>query len=59
MFHLHGIAVGLITAVPYGLLADTYGQKPFIVLSAFGSVIVSAAARIICKSKITLSTFVY
>lgn len=51
MFDLQGIAVGLITAVPYALLADIYGQKPFIVLNAFGLTITSAAVRIICKSK--------
>lgn len=58
MFDLQGFAVGLITAVPYALLADIYGQKPFIVLNAFGLSIMSAAVRIICKSKIAMSTLV-
>ncbi|KAJ4154923.1 hypothetical protein LMH87_000194 [Akanthomyces muscarius] len=39
---------GLLCAIPYALLADRYGQKPFFVLNAFGMAVAVAFSRIIC-----------
>ncbi|KAJ3498983.1 hypothetical protein NLG97_g702 [Lecanicillium saksenae] len=39
---------GLICAIPYALLADRYGQKPFFVLNEFGMALAATFARIIC-----------
>lgn len=43
------ITEGLLTVLPYGMLADRYGQKPFLVLSTFGIALTGACVRIICK----------
>ncbi|KAK8147944.1 hypothetical protein G3M48_000642 [Beauveria asiatica] len=51
LFGWHGTAQlvpGLLTAIPYALLADRYGQKPFIILNAFGIALAAAGDRIIC-----------
>ncbi|KAM0457319.1 hypothetical protein ACHAO4_003117 [Trichoderma viride] len=42
------ILPGLLTVLPYGMLADRYGQKPFLVLSTFGTALTGACVRVIC-----------
>ncbi|OAA52990.1 Major facilitator superfamily [Cordyceps fumosorosea ARSEF 2679] len=51
LFAWHGTAQlvpGLLTAIPYALLADRYGQKPFIILNTFGIALAAAGDRLIC-----------
>ncbi|PTB34895.1 uncharacterized protein TrAFT101_008153 [Trichoderma asperellum] len=47
-YHTAMILPGLLTVLPYGMLADRYGQKPFLVLSTFGIALTGACVRIIC-----------
>lgn len=60
LFAWHGTAQlvpGLLTAIPYALLADRYGQKPFIILNAFGIALAAAGDRIICYWPQTFSVY--
>lgn len=44
------ITEGLLTVLPYGMLADRYGQRPFLVMSTFGIALTGACVRIMCKT---------
>lgn len=39
---------GVIFAVPYGLIADSYGRKPVLLLSLIGLILEEASIRLIC-----------
>ncbi|OAA49720.1 hypothetical protein BBO_01355 [Beauveria brongniartii RCEF 3172] len=60
LFGWHGavqLVPGLLTAIPYALLADRYGQRPFIILNAFGIALAAAGDRIICYWPQTFSVY--
>ncbi|KAM3539612.1 hypothetical protein ARSEF1564_007483 [Beauveria bassiana] len=60
LFAWHGtvqLLPGLLTAIPYALLADRYGQKPFIIINAFGVALAAAGDRFICYWPQTFSVY--
>lgn len=47
-----GLIPGLLTAIPYGIIADRYGRKVVLSLSLFGITLVQAVDIIICKLRV-------
>lgn len=46
---------GILTAIPYGFMADKYGRKPVFLLSIFGVLLNVAGYEAICKLRYMVS----
>lgn len=42
----------MLTAIPYGFVADRYGRKPILILAICGAVMSSLFSCAICKSNL-------